>query len=179
MATIAVFIALGGSSYAALRIGSADILDGSIRGVDVRPNALSGRSIAEQSLSRVPRARVAQSLTNRGAAALRLRCPSGTKLAAGACFESAPRSIASFTFAVAACGAANQGNRRLPTIAELIAFSGVGGSISPAGEFTSDVAGGDGVNTLQVVVVKPFEQFAVVSHATSHPYRCVTNPTNR
>ena len=66
-----------------------------------------------------------------------------------------------------------------PTIAELVAFSGVGGTLVSGGEIHSDVAGGDGVNTLQVVVVRPFEQFAVVSHATSHPYRCVTNPTNR
>ena len=36
MSTVAVFIALGGSSYAALQIDSADIANNSVRGVDVR-----------------------------------------------------------------------------------------------------------------------------------------------
>ena len=64
MSTIAVFVALGGSSYAALQIGSADIANNSVRGVDVRNrtlgerdikrNALGGRSIRESRLGRVP-----------------------------------------------------------------------------------------------------------------------------
>ena len=64
-------------------------------------------------------------------------------------------------------------------MAELAAFAGAGGTLGSSGELSSDVAGGDGVTSLLVVLVKPFAQFAVVSHATSHPYRCVTNPTNR
>ena len=65
--TIAVFVALGGSSYAALRIDSADIADNSVRGIDVRNrtlserdikrNAIGGRSIRESRLGRVPRVR--------------------------------------------------------------------------------------------------------------------------
>ena len=72
MSTLAVFLALGGSSYAALQIDSADIANNSVRGVDVRNrtlgerdikrNALGGRSIRESRLGRVPRARNADRL---------------------------------------------------------------------------------------------------------------------
>jgi hypothetical protein len=42
MATIAVFIALGGSSYALSRIGSSQIQDNSIRSQDIKNNDLQG-----------------------------------------------------------------------------------------------------------------------------------------
>jgi hypothetical protein len=45
MATIAVFIALGGSSYAALHVGSTQIVDNSIRSKDIRDNGLRGRDV--------------------------------------------------------------------------------------------------------------------------------------
>ena len=72
MSTVAVFVALGGSSYAALQIDSGDIANNSVRGIDVRNrslgerelkrNALGGRSINESRLGRVPRARNADRL---------------------------------------------------------------------------------------------------------------------
>ena len=101
MATVAVFIALGGSSYAALRVGSADIVDSSVRGRDIRDrtithrdvgrNRLGGSNIAESRLGRVGRARLADGLTTNGAAALKVRCPAGTLAAAGLCFETATK----------------------------------------------------------------------------------------
>ena len=85
MATVAVFIALGGSSYAALQIDSGDIANNSVRGVDVRNrtlsdrdvkrNGLTGRSIRESRLGRVPRAREADRLGGMTAADLLLKCP--------------------------------------------------------------------------------------------------------
>ena len=85
MATVAVFIALGGSSYAALQIDSGDIANNSVRGVDVRNrtlsdrdvkrNGLTGRSIRESRLERVPRAREADRLGGMTAADLLLKCP--------------------------------------------------------------------------------------------------------
>jgi hypothetical protein len=50
MATVAVFIALGGSSYAALRIGSGQIADNSIRSKDIRDNQLRGKDVRDRSL---------------------------------------------------------------------------------------------------------------------------------
>ena len=95
MSTAAVFIALGGSSYAALQIDSADIANNTVRGVDVRNrslserdvkrNALGGRSIRESRLGRVPHAREADLLTGMSAADLLLKCPSGTFPIADVC----------------------------------------------------------------------------------------------
>ena len=50
MSTVAVFIALGGSSYAALQIDSADIANNSVRGVDVRNRSLSERDFKRNAL---------------------------------------------------------------------------------------------------------------------------------
>ena len=50
MSTAAVFIALGGSSYAALQIDSADIANNSVRGVDVRNRSLSERELKRNAL---------------------------------------------------------------------------------------------------------------------------------
>jgi hypothetical protein len=50
VAVVALFVALGGSSYAALRIGSAQILDDSIRGRDVHTNTLHGKDIRNNTL---------------------------------------------------------------------------------------------------------------------------------
>src|SRR5947207_1868328 len=69
VALVALFVALGGSSYAALRVGSRQIKDNSVRSVDVRNGTLRGRDsardaygpreIREGSLGKVPSARLA------------------------------------------------------------------------------------------------------------------------
>ena len=66
IAFVALFVALGGSSYAALRIGSRQIINNSVRGKDIRnrtirnrdvaPNTLGGSRIRESSLGTVPNA---------------------------------------------------------------------------------------------------------------------------
>ena len=50
MSTIAVFIALGGSSYAAITINGKSITDRSIRGKKLRHNTLTGAEIRESTL---------------------------------------------------------------------------------------------------------------------------------
>jgi hypothetical protein len=45
MATVAVFIALGGSSYAAVKITGKDVKDGTLTGVDVKSSSLAGSDI--------------------------------------------------------------------------------------------------------------------------------------
>ena len=45
MATVAVFVALGGTSYAAVTITGADVRNGSLTGADVRNNSLDQRDI--------------------------------------------------------------------------------------------------------------------------------------
>ena len=51
MATVAVFIALGGGAYAAATIGSAQIKNNSIRSKDIRNNAVAGGDVKNRSLS--------------------------------------------------------------------------------------------------------------------------------
>jgi len=50
MATLALFIALGGSSYAALRIGSRQIADNTIRSKDIRNNEVRSGDVRNRSL---------------------------------------------------------------------------------------------------------------------------------
>ncbi len=45
MATIAVFVALGGSSYAAVKISGADVRNNSLTGADVRDRSLSAKDL--------------------------------------------------------------------------------------------------------------------------------------
>jgi hypothetical protein len=53
MATIAVLIALGGTSYAAAKLTGRDVKDGSLTGADVRSSSLQSRHIADRSLRAV------------------------------------------------------------------------------------------------------------------------------
>jgi hypothetical protein len=69
VALAALFVALGGSSYAALRVGTRQIVNNSVRSVDVRNGTLRGkdsgrntygaREIRESDLGEVPRATLA------------------------------------------------------------------------------------------------------------------------
>ena len=61
VATLALFVAVGGTSYAALRITSRDIKNRSIHRVDIKKNALTGVEIKESKLGTVPKARSAGS----------------------------------------------------------------------------------------------------------------------
>lgn len=51
MASAAVFIALGGTSYAALSIGSADVRNNSLRSADIRNNTLQSRDVRNNALT--------------------------------------------------------------------------------------------------------------------------------
>lgn len=67
VATLALFVALGGGAYAAIDlvgrndIKSRHVANNSLTGLDVHQNSLSGRDIRERSLGRVPSATEAQS----------------------------------------------------------------------------------------------------------------------
>ena len=50
-ASLAMFIALGGSSYAAVKITGSDVRNGSLSGRDVRNGSLTGRDIRSDSIS--------------------------------------------------------------------------------------------------------------------------------
>src|SRR2546422_8041695 len=78
MSTLAVFIALGGSSYAALTINGSSIRNHSVSGVKLRHNTLTGAQIRESQLGRVPRAKTADTLGGVSAGDLKIKCPADT-----------------------------------------------------------------------------------------------------
>jgi hypothetical protein len=51
MATVAVFIALGGSSYAAITVTGKNVKDSSLTGKDVKNRSLTGKDIKKSSLT--------------------------------------------------------------------------------------------------------------------------------
>jgi hypothetical protein len=59
-ATLALILALGGTTYAATRITSQQIANGTIRGVDVKKDSLTGVQINESKLGPINRARSAR-----------------------------------------------------------------------------------------------------------------------
>ena len=78
VATLALFVALGGSSYAALKISGRDIKAHTITGQNIKRNSLGRRQIKESSLSAVPRALNAAKLEGHTAEDFLVRCPQGT-----------------------------------------------------------------------------------------------------
>lgn len=64
VATLALFVALGGTGYAASQLTGRDIKNRSISRVDIKKNALTGTEIKESQLKQVPRALTAINATN-------------------------------------------------------------------------------------------------------------------
>jgi hypothetical protein len=103
MSTVAVFIALGGSSYAAVTISGSSIRNRSIPGAKLRHDTLTGKQIRESKLARVPRARNADKLGGLTAVDLKIKCPADTFPIADVCVERTPRPATSYSSAVLQC----------------------------------------------------------------------------
>jgi hypothetical protein len=116
-ATLALFIALGGTSYG-LVITGGQIKDHSITGRDIRDHSLGGRqlkrssigayAIKESRLGKVPQARRADTVGGLSAGRLRLHCPGGTRAVGDGCVELAARAPEPYSNEgpVRECGAA-------------------------------------------------------------------------
>ena len=188
--SLALFVALGGSSYAALRIDSGDIANNSVRGVDVRNrtlserdikrNSLGARSIRESRLGRVPHARDADRVGGRTSADLTLKCPSGTFPIADVCVETSPRPAAAYGTAMIQCATSGTPGRRLPTHGELLAsLSGV--QLAAGGELTSHVYPSTPTGQLDVLYVIDQGGSAAITPNTgagAKAFRCVADPLN-
>ena len=72
VALLALFVALGGTGYAAAKLNGRDIVNGSITGKKLRRNTLGGRQIKESSLGKVPSAADSDFLDGRPASAYQL-----------------------------------------------------------------------------------------------------------
>ena len=184
MATLAVFIALGGSSYAVATLSGSQLKNRSVRAVKVARNTLSGREIREARLGQVPRANNANKVGGFTASQLRIRCPGDTFPFADACVERNARPPAAYGSAAGVCartGTPQGPGRRLPTWEELVAAIN-GFQLAPGGELTSNTmylaSSPDGVGTLFVVDRIGTVGVTPDTFAGAKAYRCVTDPLN-
>jgi hypothetical protein len=184
MSTLAVFIALGGTSYAALTISGRAIKNRSIPGTKLKRNTLTGRHIKESRLSVVPRARNANRVGGLTARDLKVKCPNGTIPAAGVCVEITPRAASAYGSAVLICADAGRPaapGRRLPTHGELRAALAAL-QLAPGGELTADVyPSSSSPGDVEALVVTDEVGGVVLtpnSDAGAKEFRCVTDPLN-
>jgi hypothetical protein len=81
MATFAIFVALGGSSYAALKVTSKDVRDNSLASRDLRDNSITSRDIRNGSLTAADFKQATGTtqfrVINRGTTTLQLKYVSG------------------------------------------------------------------------------------------------------
>ena len=190
MATVAVFVALGGSSYAVTRISGSQLKDNSVAGEKLKRNTLGGTRIKESRLGRVPRAGQADRLGGLSARELQQRCPPGTVHRIGACVERTARPAAQYSLAIDICqrdafkGFA-EGSGRLPTWGELYRTMNGGGAagLTPPGELTADIAEvrPDGTVMAIVMTTATGRSQLVPDSAMgggARPYRCAMDPVN-
>jgi hypothetical protein len=201
-ATAALFAALGGTSYAVIKIDSEDVVDNSlrsgdlrngtvrsqdirdrtIRARDVRRNAMGGRVVKERSLGRVPRAADSERVGGVTVDDLRVRCPGDTLPVAATCVERKPRSASGFFGAINACDNAGRG---LPSMPQLDLVASFHGPLGAQGEWTSSVYrnpgnGSDPSDQLEAVVLSGggAVTYERVNLPVQHAFRCVALPSN-
>ena len=187
VATLALFIALGGSSYAVSQISGGQIQNASIAGKKLKRNTLGGKRIKESRLGTVPSARNARRVGGLSAQELLLRCPQGTLAAADVCVETQPRAPAIYSGAVGDCGTTDgppRPGRRLPTHGELRRAFDLDqmGPIAPRGELTSEVYPSDS-SSGQLEVLYMTNEVGNVGLVPDGPggeraFRCVADPLN-
>jgi len=183
MSTIALFIALGGSSFAAYKISGKSIKNRSIPAKKLKRNSLTDREIRESRL-RVRHARSAERLSGFTADDLRVHCPSDTFPIADVCVERTSRAAAPYGSAILDClsvGTPAGPGRRLPTHGELRAALGAV-ILAPGGELTSHVyPSNTGPGRLDVLYVTDQVGSAALTPNTAagaKAYRCVADPLN-
>jgi hypothetical protein len=200
-ATAAVFIALGGTSYAVLSIDSGDVRDNSLRSRDVRDDTLRSRDVRDRSLrgrdlrrsslggdvvkesalAPVPHALESDRLGGVPAQDFRLRCPGDTIAKAGICIELAARAPTGFFGALSVC---SERGRGLVTMPQLDRFARSSGPL-PQPEWTGSVYrntanGALPTEQLEAVLLSGggAPSYERVYLAVQHAFRCAALPTN-
>jgi hypothetical protein len=185
MATLAVFIALGGSSYAALNLTGRDIRDGSLTHRELKRNTLGGTKIKESRLGKVRRARNADRLNGLSAGRFLVRCPRDTVPVSDVCVETTPRGPAPYTVAAVACEEVNRRTtpgRRLPSHDELMtAIGDYDIALAGGGELTRNVYPSSDPGRVDVLVMTDGGGSVALTSNTAagaRPFRCVADPLN-
>jgi hypothetical protein len=186
MATLAVFIALGGSSYAALTVTGRNVTNGSLTFRDLRRDTLGGSRIKESRLGSVRRARNADRLNGLTAGRLLVRCPEGTVPVSDVCVENAARAPLPYRIAAITCEGTDRDSgpgRRLPSHDELMTAIGDAGiALAAGGELTRNVyasASDPGrLNVLYVITDTGDAAITPDTAAGAKAFRCVADPRN-
>lgn len=199
VATLALFVALGGTTYAVTSVGSSGIRDNSIRSADLRNNTvrgldvrrrslsgsdigenrLGGGAIRESALGKVPTAADADRVGGLTGEQLKVRCPGATRAVAGVCVEEVASAPTTWDDANRGC---RTRDRRLAPYVSLTEF--FGGSMDPTagGEWTADVfESRDSPGRLDTVIFTTPSggvAFGPVVSPSERAYRCVTGLIN-
>jgi hypothetical protein len=185
--TLALVLALGGVSYAAVKINGKSLKDRTVGAVKIKKNSLTGKEVNEAKLAKVPLAALADNATNatnatnaatlggQAPSAFKLSCPQGLTLAIGQCFETSLRTADTWSGANKTCGSVG---RRLPTIAELESArqNNVTVGVPPNNYEMSGSINYDAAET--VWSTDPAGNRVRDPLATTRPFRCIQNQTN-
>jgi hypothetical protein len=181
MATVAVFLALGGGAYAATQlkknsVGTKQIKNGAVTGAKIKNGTITGTNINLAKLGTVPSAAQANTAVTAANAANATtvnghtaECKAGTQPFAGSCWESAPRPAA--TAATASVTCANLGGA-LPHALELAAFS-QRATLGMTNEWTDDINTVIALNIYTVITVSKAGEIGETNAIDTKEYRCV------
>lgn len=173
MSVAAVFIALGGSSYAALSknsVGKKQLKKGAVTTKKIKDGAVNEAKIADGTIR-------ASDLSKSLLSSLQDSCPAGmTRFGNTVCIDTVPRGTGTVGTAIVTCSNANL---RLPSVAEAyMAFHG--GLIAPTEAFWIDTlsrrAGGSGGVDSAVDLFGSGTYFGVDGTGSDDSIRCATVP---
>jgi hypothetical protein len=112
VACIALIVAVGGSAYAATKIGTKQLKNGAVSTKKLKNNAVKEPKIGGGAVT-------SAKIKDGTIATIDVAgCKAGTELVNGSCFDSSPRPAATWFEATDACGAAGGS---LPTVSEILA----------------------------------------------------------
>lgn len=203
MATIAVFVALGGASYAAtalpnnsvgtgqlksLSINAAKLKGGAVTTPKIAKEAVTGAKIKLSTLGTVPSAANAATASTLGGLSSaqvinqaagqatvnsKLHCPAGTTASTAVCF-SAQHSPANWYEAIEGCA---KEDMTLPTPAELFSYGRANTQGNPGSEWT-----GNALSTTEALEITAYIGGYGAAEGKVFgdfvPYHCVGYPTN-
>ena len=205
VATLALVLAVGGTSYAAITINGKNLKNRSVAGKKLKKNTVTGTEVRESKLGKVPSATHADDATRAASAATadtaagattsanasklggatpesyRVACPGGMIRVLDECFEPNLRTANTLSNALKECATAG---RRVPTFQELEGARQIGfttGSGTNDYELTSTYyknSGGGGLGETVVAISAAGDRFEGTYAALSKPFRCVAVPTN-
>ncbi|HVO55388.1 MAG TPA: hypothetical protein VMT37_13335 [Solirubrobacterales bacterium] len=188
VATLALFVALGGASYAAVSlptnsVGAKQLRKNAVTAAKIKNGAVTGAKVKLSSLGTVPKAAEAQTLGGQTAlqiaASSKLKCPAGMRLGGGACIEDAERPALELAQAMQVCG---QAGLRLPSRGELIAYEMQYYTSFPPQDWVDSIyvegVTFKGVNLKARGGSEPGVLIGVGNASLANPFRCATAPSN-